>query len=73
MAGTASSGRPGGNPDLVHHQYKAAGDEPLIEKITIRITTSMLARLQEKENFREFIRQAIQEKFDRDELHLDSQ
>ncbi|MDF5717875.1 MAG: hypothetical protein PUP93_29420 [Rhizonema sp. NSF051] len=60
-------GRPGGNPDLVKHQFTAKGDEPLVQKITIRISDSMFNKLQEKDNYREFCRQAIAEALARDE------
>jgi hypothetical protein len=51
--------RPGGNPDLKQHQFSTKRTEPLEKKITIRITASMLSQLEEMEDYREFIRQAI--------------
>lgn len=56
--------RPGGNPDLVAHQFNTTRDEPLTEKVTIRISESMFKELQKLENYREFIRQAIAEKLE---------
>jgi hypothetical protein len=36
--------------------------EPLSNKVTVRLTSSMYEQLKNQENYREFIRQAIAEK-----------
>lgn len=58
--------RSGGNPGLKHFQFTTDRDEPLTEKITIRISASMLHVLKQQENYREFVRQAIEEKLARE-------
>ena len=63
-------GRPGGNPDLVAYQFTTDRDEPLTAKITIRLAPSMLEKLKELDNYREFVRQAIAEKLEYDSDNL---
>ena len=58
--------RSGGNPELKHFQFTTDRDEPLTEKITVRISTSMLYALKQQDNYREFVRQAIEEKLIRE-------
>lgn len=66
MAGTLSSGRPGGNPELEKHQFKAKGDEPLTEKISVRLTASTKQFLESLgKDYPEFVREAIAEKIER--------
>ena len=60
------TGRSGGNPDLKKFQFTAKGDESLVQTISIRISESMFKKLKEKDNYREFCRQAIAEKLERD-------
>ncbi|MDJ0535763.1 MAG: hypothetical protein QNJ70_25290 [Xenococcaceae cyanobacterium MO_207.B15] len=64
MPGTQSSGRPGGNPDIKKYGFKSDRDEPLRERLQIRIPTSMKKKLEEQENWQEFVRQAIAEKLE---------
>jgi hypothetical protein len=60
--------RPGGNPELVHHKMRPRGEESLSEKISIRIAPSMMQRLREIDgDYRQFVRDAISEKFAREE------
>lgn len=67
MPGTLDSGRPGGNPDLVKHQFKAKGDEPLTQKLTLRLTESMMKYLKSLgKGYPDFVREAIAEKIERD-------
>lgn len=55
-------GRPGGNPDFGKKiKFQTERTEPLSEKITLRITASMLAKLEGLDNYREFCRKAIDE------------
>jgi len=55
--------RPGGNPNIKDnpHTFKTDRDEPLTEKLSMRITPSMLAELKQHENWQELVRQAISE------------
>ncbi len=39
--------------------FKTDRDEPLKERVQIRIPTSMKQKLQEQDNWQEFVRQAI--------------
>jgi hypothetical protein len=59
MAGTKGSGRPGGNPDLAAHQFTTDRPEPLDALLQVRVAASMKAKLQSRENWQEFVRQAI--------------
>lgn len=59
-------GRPGGNPALKDYQFSTSREEALTEKITIRISPSMLKQLKELDNYREFCRLAIAEKIQQD-------
>lgn len=43
-------------------RFKTNRSEPLNSKVTLRLTDSMYEELKAKENYREFIRQAIAEK-----------
>ena len=64
MAGTKTSGRPGGNPDIKKYGFKTTRPEPLKEKLQVRITASMKKKLNETDDWQEFVRQAIQEKLE---------
>lgn len=60
MPGTKTSGRPGGNPEIATYGFKTDREEPLTERIQLRVSESMkqaLARLDCDRN--EFIRNAI--------------
>ena len=54
--------RPGGNPEIKKHGFKTDRAEPLLEKLQLRISASMKRQIQEKENWQEFVREAIAEK-----------
>jgi len=58
--------RPGGNPDLMQHRLQTTRKEPLTEAVTLRMSKSMREALAQMANYPEFIRQAIQEKLERD-------
>jgi hypothetical protein len=62
MPGTKASGRPGGNPDLKKYSFTTDRDEPLRERLQIRVPASMNQELKAKDNWQEFVRQAIVEK-----------
>ena len=66
MPGTKSSGRPGGNPDIKKYGFKTDRSEPLREKLQLRVSVSMKQELSAKENWQEFVRQAIAEKLQLD-------
>jgi hypothetical protein len=59
MAGT---GRPGGNPDLVKHQFTTDREEPCSERIQIRLPRSLKERIQEIPNWPEWARITLAEK-----------
>ncbi len=63
-------GRPGGNPGLKKYQFTTDRDEPLTEKLQIRIGVTMMAQLKEKDNYLEFVRCAIAEKLEHDSDNL---
>jgi hypothetical protein len=65
MPGTKTSGRPGGNPDLQKYSFTTDRDEPLRERLQIRVPASMKKELEAKDNWQEFVRQAIAEKLNR--------
>ncbi|MDJ0718750.1 MAG: hypothetical protein QNJ54_31750 [Prochloraceae cyanobacterium] len=46
-------------------RFKSDREEPLSKKITIRIAPSMFEELKKRENWNEFIRQAVTEKLER--------
>lgn len=52
----------GGNPDLKKYQFTTNRDEPLTERFSIRITSSMYQELRMLDNWREFVREAISDK-----------
>jgi hypothetical protein len=59
MSGTKTSGRPGGNPDIVKFRFTTEREEPLREKLQIRVPASMKQQIQQQDNWQEFVRQAI--------------
>ena len=61
MSGTKDSGRPGGNPDLIDHQFeqKYDWDEPCTAQFNIRLPPSLLAELKQIDNYQELVRRAI--------------
>ncbi len=61
MPGTNTSGRPGGNPDLIKYQFKTERPEPLAGKLTLRITHSDLQKLKELPSWQEKVRRKISE------------
>ncbi len=62
MPGTQASGRPGGNPDIKKYGFVSDREEPLRSRLQIRVPDSMKEQVQSKENWQEFVRQAIVEK-----------
>lgn len=56
-------GNPNPNPDT---RFTTDRPEPLSEKITLRITASMMEKLKALPDNKEFIRQAIEEKFQKE-------
>jgi hypothetical protein len=57
--------RPGGNPELVVHQYTTDRDQPLTAFLGIRCTEAMKEALKAKgKNWQEFARKAIQTALD---------
>ena len=64
MPGTHTSGRPGGNPDIKKYGFKTDRDEPLRERLQIRVPASMKQQLLTQENWQEFVREAIAKALD---------
>jgi len=62
MAGNKNSGRPGGNPDIAKFHFKTDRNEPLRERLQIRVPASMKQQVQQQDDWQEFVRQAIAEK-----------
>ncbi|BAU67555.1 hypothetical protein STA3757_49770 (plasmid) [Stanieria sp. NIES-3757] len=62
MPGTKASGRPGGNPDLKKYCFTTDRNEPLRERLQIRVSASMKKELEARDNWQEFVRIAIAEK-----------
>lgn len=60
--------RPGGNPDLLKHQFDTDRKEPLKYNFQVRLPKSMWEALQGIEDNKEFVRQAIATAL----LHLES-
>ncbi|AVQ73798.1 hypothetical protein MTo_01495 [Microcystis aeruginosa NIES-1211] len=52
-------GRPGGNPDLVKHQFSTEREEPCSAKLTLRLPPSQYAKLKEIDNWQEKVRGVI--------------
>ena len=60
MPGTKSSGRPGGNPDIVKYGFTTERKEALTAQMNVRVAPSMLAKVKKQKNWNEFVRQAIE-------------
>lgn len=60
MPGTKTSGRPGGNPDIAKYGFKTNRPEPLRESLQLRVSASMKEKLKNRENWQEFVRNAIE-------------
>lgn len=54
--------RPGGNPDFSKYQFSTERVESCTAKLSVRIQPSLLAKLQEQENWQDFVREAIASK-----------
>lgn len=59
--------RPGGNPLLKQYQIKSTRAEPLHSHVSMKITNTMMGQLKSlDEDWREFVREAITEKWQRE-------
>ncbi|WP_026734044.1 hypothetical protein [Fischerella sp. PCC 9605] len=56
---------PHGNPDIKKHGFKTDRDEPLTERIAIRVTKTMAEKIKSIDDYPEFCRQALQEALDK--------
>lgn len=63
---------PKGNPQSLK-PFTTDRDEPLTEKVTLRVTKTMKEELSQKENPPEYCREAIQGKLDRDKQKNNNQ
>lgn len=59
MAGTKSSGRPGGNPDLVKYQFEAGQAESHTHLLALRITASDYEKIKALPDWQDKVRQSI--------------
>lgn len=60
MAGTQASGRPGGNPEIAKYGFTTDREEPLTERIQLRVSVSMKQALEQIDGDRnEFIREVL--------------
>ena len=68
MSGTLSSGRPGGNPEFgTKYKLQPKGEEPLTEKVTVRISEKTKEFLDSLgKEYADFVREAIAEKIGRE-------
>jgi hypothetical protein len=62
-----------GNPDIKNYGFKTDREEPLTEKINLRITKTMKEELSQKDDPPEFCRRAIQEALEKDKQKSDSE
>ena len=51
-----------GKPNLTDCHFATTRDEPLIARLSLRITPSMLEEIKQQDNWQEFVREAISEK-----------
>ncbi|MFB2772945.1 hypothetical protein ACE1AT_27290 [Pelatocladus sp. BLCC-F211] len=56
---------PHGNPEIKKHGFKTDRDEPLTERIAIRVTKTMADKIKSIENYPEFCRRVLQEALDK--------
>ncbi|MEH1904223.1 MAG: hypothetical protein V7L04_23125 [Nostoc sp.] len=56
---------PEGNPNIKKYGFKTDRDEPLTERIAIRVTKSMAEKIKAIDNYPEFCRQALNEALDK--------
>ncbi|AVP91705.1 hypothetical protein FR934_17915 [Synechocystis sp. PCC 6803] len=61
MAGTKSSGRPGGNPDITNFSFTTDRPEPCTAKLTLRLPPTDYEKLRALENWQELVREKIKE------------
>lgn len=57
---------PRGNKDIKEHGFKVEGRESYNKRVSVWVTESMFDALKEIENKAEFVRQAIQEKLEKE-------
>lgn len=53
------------NPKIDHlekYTFKTDREEPLVSRLQIRVPKSMLEKIQQQDNWQEFVREAIAEK-----------
>jgi hypothetical protein len=56
-----AQGRPGGNPDLVKHQYTTERAEPCSDRIQIRMPSSLVERIKSIPDWPEWARKTLAE------------
>ncbi len=67
---------PEGNPNIKKYGFTTDRDEPLTDNMSIRMPPSMMKKLREQDNWREFVRttlaKALEEKEQLEEQNLKS-
>lgn len=64
MAGTHSSGRPGGNPGLRKYNYQLKGDKPLNKAVMLRMPQDLYERIRRvfpEDNWQDGFRAKLEE------------
>ena len=61
MAGTKTSGRPGGNPDLEKYRFVSDKPEACTAKLDLRVAPTDLEKLKAIEGWRDILREKIKE------------
>lgn len=56
---------PKGNPDIKSHGFTTDREEPLTERIAIRVTKTMAEKIKSIDNYPDFCRQALQNALDK--------
>ncbi len=55
---------PKGNPDIAKYGFKTDRPEPCTAQVNLRMPPSLKAKLKEKDNWQEFVRQTLQKALD---------
>lgn len=59
MAGTKTSGRPGGNPDIAKYAFTTDRVHPLVARLQLRISEPMMEQIKEIPDWQEWVRESI--------------
>ncbi|MGB8701905.1 MAG: hypothetical protein WCD18_21020 [Thermosynechococcaceae cyanobacterium] len=53
-------GRPGGNPDLVQHQFTTDRAEPCSERLQVRLPRSLKERIMQQPDWPDWVRETLE-------------